>query len=120
MIIANASHLAAYLNKPKKITIDEDCELYVKQLKITEFEALKAKCEAMEKGEDNDIGPSVDIIASLVTDESGKLMFATDEDKQAFKDNLTLDFVRKFFDKFWQSFAFTTKELASAEAQFRQ
>lgn len=122
MIIANAAHLNAYLNKPKKIILDDDCQLYVKQLKVAEFDALKTKCEALDsEGADaSDVGPSIDIIASLITDDAGKLLFTSEEDIAALKDNLTLDFVRKFFDKFWQSFAFTSKELASAEAQFRQ
>jgi len=121
MNIKNVSELSSYLNKPKQIKLDDDCTLFVKQLKVGEFNTLREKCEKLEKNEDQqDIGPSVDIIASLITDDNGKLMFAAEDTIQQLKDNLTLDFVRKFFEKFWESFAFTSKELASAEAQFRQ
>lgn len=119
--IVDIGALSAYLNKPKMLKLDDDCILFVKQLKVAEFEALKEKCLALEKNEnEQDIGPSVDIIVSLVTDDKGKQMFATEDAVKQLKDNLTLDFIRKFFEKFWESFAFTSKELASAEAQFRQ
>lgn len=119
--IANIASLTGYLNKPKVIVISEDCSLYVKQLKIGEFNALRDKCNALEESADeNDVGPSVDIIASLITDENGALLFDTEEKLATLTENLTLDFVRKFFEKFWDSFVFTSKELASAEAQFRK
>ena len=121
MIIANASALNKYLSKPKQLKIEDDCILLVKQLKLAEFEALKAKVAELEgeTDETKNLNMSIDIIASLVVDEMGKLMYNTPEAIQDLKDNLTLDFVRKFFDLFWASFAFTQKELASSEAQFR-
>ena len=121
MAIKDISSLTTYLNKPKLIKVDADCELYVKQLKVSEFEELQVKCKAMEESKDeNDVGPSVDIIVSLLTDEKGKALFTTDEEITTLRSNLTLDFIRKFFEKFWESFAFTSKELASSEAQFHK
>jgi len=121
MIIANASMLNKYLNKPKQLKIEEDCILLVKQLKIDEFEALKAKVAELEAVTDEsaNLEGTISIIASLIVDDLGKPVYATPEAIKDLKDNLTLDFIRKFFDLFWQSFAFTGKELASAEAQFR-
>lgn len=122
MIIANASMLNKYLSKPKQLKIDDDCVLLVKQLKIDEFEALKTKVAELEAIDDEkaNLDGTISIIASLLVDESGKLVYTSPESLKDLKDNLTLDFIRKFFDLFWQSFSFTGKELASAEAQFRQ
>jgi len=118
--IGDISSLSAYLNKPKQVVLDDTCTLYVKQLKVAEFNSLREKCEKLEENKDEqDITASVDIIASLITDEKGKLLFTTEETIKTLKDNLTLDFVRKFFEKFWESFQFSSKELASSEAKFR-
>ena len=120
MIIANASHLNTYLSKPKQLKMDEDCTLLVKQLKLAEFEALKVKVSSLEKETDEIKGMecSIDIIADLLVDEQGSCIYKTDVERAELKDNLTLDFVHKFFELFWASFAFSQKELASSEAQF--
>ncbi|MBM3120168.1 MAG: hypothetical protein FJ006_11610 [Chloroflexi bacterium] len=119
--ITNVGALSSYLNKPKSIKLDDTCTLYVKQLKVSEFNALREKCEKLEQNKDEqDVSASVDIICSLITDEKGNLLFNSEQAIQELKDNLTLDFVRKFFDKFWESFSFTSKELAQAETTFRQ
>jgi len=119
--ITNIGALSSYLNKPKSIKLDDTCTLYVKQLKVSEFNALREKCEKLEQNKDEqDVSASVDIICSLITDEKGNLLFNSEQAIQELKDNLTLDFVRKFFDKFWESFSFTSKELAQAETTFRQ
>jgi hypothetical protein len=125
MKLTNAAAFKDYLKRPKALEMSNGT-LYVKQMKISEHDALRKQMEGLQgvEGEEGDGAETTsqmgDIIVSLLTDEKGDLIFTVPETIAEFKACLTLDFVREFFDKFWSSFAFTSKELAEAEATFRK
>ena len=122
MKLNNAAAFKTYLKRPKTLEMSQGT-LFVKQLKISEHDELRRKIDTLQSidGEDTAaMAQMMDILASLITDENGELIFTKPEDIAEFKNALTLDFVREFFDKFWSSFSFTSKELAEAEATFRK
>ena len=122
MTLSNVSAFNKYLNKPKVIKLDDECSIFVKQLKNAEFAAMQEKCKALQSSDDSsfDIAPVIDIMTTLIVDEQGNLIYNDDSKKEELKANITLDFIRMFFEKVWASYGFTEKELASAEAQFRK
>ncbi len=119
MKLNSISAFSEMVTKPRVVKL-EDCEVYVKQLKLNEVDALMNKFGDESKTNEANQKDTIDVIASVLTDEKGELLFKTEEDKKILADSVTLDFVNKFFAKFFEGFTLNNKELASAEAQFRE
>lgn len=120
MTISDVSALNKYLSKPKAVKLDEETTVLVKQLKNAELTALQEKCKELESMENGLLNtqPVAELLASLLVDEKGVLLFDTPEKVKDLAGNITLDFIRVFFLRVWDSYGFGEKELASAEAQF--
>jgi hypothetical protein len=120
MIISDVSALNKYLSKPKAVKLDEDTTVLVKQLRNAELVALQEKCKSLETTENGtqNTQPIAELLASLLVDEKGALLYTTPEQIADLASNVTLDFIRVFFLRVWEAYGFGEKELASAEAQF--
>lgn len=120
MKLTNAAAFATYMSRPKELKLEAGT-VYIKQLRVAEQDILRKQWEKLDTQQDDVAATATmaEVLASLLTDESGASIFVTDEDKEALREGLTLDFIREFFDVFWGSFSFTEKELAAAQEQFR-
>jgi hypothetical protein len=120
MIISDVSALNKYLSKPKAVKLDEDTTVLVKQLRNAELVALQEKCKSLETSENGtqNTQPIAELLASLLVDDKGALLYTAPEQIADLASNVTLDFIRVFFLRVWEAYGFGEKELASAEAQF--
>ncbi len=124
MKLTNLDAFQSYFKRPKKLELDYDTVLYVKQLTAGEFKEFEERVKGLE-GKDGEEGNynhdlELDIMASLITDENGKPLFVEESDKEVLKQICTVDFSVKFWAKFNETYMFGSKELASAESKFRQ
>ena len=121
MKLTSVTDFTAYLNRPKKLEL-ADGTVYVKQLKLAERDELQAQMKALDELGDESpevLGKMAGILSSLLTDETGKLVFVDDESRKHLETELTLEFLRDFFDKFWSRFNFNPEEVSAAQDKFR-